>query len=102
MLQQVSYLERVKELSLWTRRAQLTPEHYVVNRAALSMEAAKIESIAEELHGAFSKYGFAIKYILKTYETNNGITTSEKTEGYFGLRWDFVSDEPGCICKPLC
>ena len=38
-------------------------------------------------------YNFAVKHVLKSYESNVGATNTSNSEIVFGLIWDFVKDE---------
>ena len=65
---------------------------YVNERVTSSMEIAGLELIANELGPVFWRYGFNVKYVLKSYQSK-GVTTSSNTEGFLGLLWDFFRDE---------
>ena len=67
--------------------------YYVDDGGQSSNSKEKIDAIANELPGIFSKYNFGVKHVLKSYESNIGSTNTSNSEIAFGLIWNCVKDE---------
>ena len=49
--------------------------------------------LAESLPSAFSNYSFQIKHVILSFVKSSGITLSDNIERFFGIVWDFNSDQ---------
>ena len=52
----------------------------------------KLEGIARDLPETFTRCGFTLKHILKSYKKSKGITNTDHIEQILGLAYAFIQD----------
>ena len=72
----------------------ISKSFYVDDGGRSAQTIARLEEIISKLGPRMGKYGFKLKHILRSYQTNidSGSTSSESVEPVLGLLWNFYDD----------
>ena len=58
-----------------------------------SQSKAKLMELAENLPRAFDNYSFKVRHMILSFAESAGVTLSDSMERFFGVLWNFSSDQ---------